>query len=346
MATMQAVRFMGEGRIVLGEEPVPHLSGPDDVLIEVEAAGICGTDLQVLKVPPGHPINDGVVLGHEYAGRVVDVGPGVRMVKPGDRVVVDANLTCGLCSYCRNGMSHKCAEMATMGIHVDGGLAGYSVAPERALHKVPEDLSAEQAALVEPLACVVHGVDRLGPRPGDSAVVLGAGPIGQMFAQLLRAAGVRPVIVSEPTPFRRNWAADKDARVVDPVGGGLEQVVREETGTGADLVVDAVGTLLEQGLAVVRPGGTVLIFGQNKTHTSTITPYDLSHRELNILGSYIAPFCFPRAIELLSRGVVRAESLVSHRFGLGQVNDALELLRGGEAIKIIIDPRRERLEQT
>ena len=165
MATMQAVRFVGQGRITLDyEAPVPDLSRPDDVL--VEAVGICGTDLQVLKVPPGHPINDGVALGHEYAGRVADVGPGVRNIEPGDRVAVDANLTCGLCSYCRNGMAHMCAEMATLGIHVDGGLARYSVVPERALHKVPPDLPAEQAALVEPLACVVHGVDRLGPRPG------------------------------------------------------------------------------------------------------------------------------------------------------------------------------------
>ena len=162
----------------------------------------------------------------------------------------------------------------------------------------------------------------------------------------MKAAGVRPLIVSEPARFRREWATGDGVRVVDPTGGGLEAAVREETGTGVDLVVDAVGSLLEQGLGAVRSGGTVLVFGQDKNHTSAILPYDVSHRELTILGSYIAPFCFPRAIELLRQGLVQADSLVSHRFGLGQVDEAVELLRRGEATKILIDPRRERLAQT
>ncbi len=336
---IRAVRFLGEGKLAIEEIPRPRIQKPDEVLLEVEAVGICGTDLHILHVPPGHPATPGVVLGHEYAGRVVEVGPEVETLKPGDQVVVDPNLTCGLCGYCRRGIPHMCEAMTTLGIFFDGGLARYNVVPERALHKIPEGLLPERAALAEPLACVVHGVDRLKPRPGETALVLGAGPIGLMFTQLLSAAGVR-VLVSEPAPFRREKALENGAdRVVDPTREDIREIVRRETALGPDLVVEAVGSLMEQALTLARRGGRVLLFGQNQNHLAQVRPYDLTRHELDVLGSYIAPFSFPRAIEILHRGLVEAEKLITHRLKLAEVERGLELLRRGKALKVVIDPR-------
>ncbi len=339
---MLAARFLGEGTLAVEDVPIPQVEKLDDVLLEVEAVGICGTDLHILHVPPRHPAKPGVVLGHEYTGRVVEVGRSVRHLKPGDRVVVDPNLPCGMCGYCRKGMPHMCEELTTFGVHLDGGLASYSVAPERALYKVPAELPPEHAVLAEPLSCVVHGVSRLKPQPGESAVVLGAGPIGLQFTQVMVGAGIKPLIVSEPAPFRRERAVRNGAHcVADPAGVELSKVVLQETGIGADMVVDAVGTLLEQAFKLTRRGGRILVFGQNQTHLASIKPYDISRLELDVLGSYIAPFCFPRAIKLLSQGLVRAEELITHRMSLGQIEEGLELLRRGEAVKVVIDPRQK-----
>lgn len=337
--TMRAVRFLGEGKFAVEEVPRPRIEHPEEVLLEVEAVGICGTDLHILHVPPGHPATPGVVLGHEYTGRVVEVGSQVKTLRPGDRVVVDPNLTCGLCPYCRRGMPHMCEEMTTLGIFLDGGLARWSVAPERALHRISPELPPERAVLAEPLSCVVHGVERVRPRPGETAVVLGAGPIGLLFAQLLSAAGVR-VLVSEPAPFRREKALENGADLaLDPTREDPAAVVRRETGLGADLVIEAVGSLTEQALALTRRGGRVLLFGQNQGYRAQIRPYDLTRWELEVLGSYIAPFSFPRAIELLERGVVDPTRLITHRLPLPEVERGLDLLRRGEAIKVVIDPR-------
>ena len=341
MASMRAVRFLGEGTLAVEEVPIPQVEKLDDVLLEVEAAGICGTDLHILHVPPGHPAKPGVVLGHEYTGRVVEVGRSVRHFVPGDRVVVDPSLSCGLCDYCRKGLPHMCEGLTTFGVYLDGGLARYNVVPERALHKVPPELPPEHAVLAEPLSCVVHGVNRLQPQPGESAVVLGAGPIGLLFTQVMTLAGIKPLIVSEPELFRREQAVRNGAHcVADPAGVELSKVVLQETGIGADMVVDAVGTLLEQALKLARRGGRILVFGQNQTHLASIKPYDISRLELDVLGSYIAPFCFPQAIKLLSQGLVRAEELITHRMGLGQIEEGLELLRRGGAVKVVIDPRQ------
>jgi threonine dehydrogenase-like Zn-dependent dehydrogenase len=340
MSTMRAARFMGEGRLVVEDIPAPRVRKPDDVLLEVEAAGICGTDLHILHSPPGVDVRPGTVLGHEYAGRVAEVGPGVLDLKSGDRVVVDPNLRCGACVYCRGGIPHMCEETTALGIEIDGGMAHYSVAPEGALYKVPAGMPPERAVLAEPLACVVHGMDRLRPRPGDRAVVLGAGPIGLMFTQLLIAAGVRPLIVIEPAKIRRDQAIRNGAHMAsDPTIEDPDELVHREMGVGADLVVDAVGTQLDQALRMVRRGGTVMVFGQNQSALANVRPFDISKRELTVLGSHTAPFCFPRAIHLLDQAVIDAEKLVSHRLGLGQIQEGLRLLRRGEAIKVVIDPR-------
>lgn len=337
--TMRAAVFQGPGRLVVESRPVPRLTAPDDVLLRVERAGICGTDLHILAVPPGHPATPGCVLGHEYLARVVEVGPSVSDLRAGDRVVVDPNLTCGLCGYCRLGLANVCDRMTTLGIFRDGGLAEFSLAPARALHRIRDDVPAERAVFAEPLACILHAVERAGLVPGDRAAVLGAGPIGLLFVLLLRDAGASEVVVVEPAAARRQLAAELGARALDPAADDPAAVVREVSGgLGADLVVDAVGSLLPEAVGLARRGGRVVLFGVNQQAERTVAQYAITRHELTVLGSFIQRGAFPRVVRLLETGRLPVERLVSHRVGLEEVGRGLEALRAGEAVKVLVAP--------
>ncbi|MDQ3822772.1 MAG: alcohol dehydrogenase catalytic domain-containing protein, partial [Actinomycetota bacterium] len=200
-ATMPAAVLAGAGRLEIAERPVPALDGAPDVLLDVEACGICGTDLQILG--GGHPATVGVVLGHEFVGRVAEVGPGVDELPPGRRVAVAPNVSCGQCEWCRRGLRNQCERFTTHGVFVDGGLAPHVRVPASACHPVSESLPAHVAALVEPLSTVVHGARQARPFPGETALVVGAGPIGLMFVALFRLAGLRVGVVERSDERRR-----------------------------------------------------------------------------------------------------------------------------------------------
>lgn len=205
---MLAAVFKAEGRLALEERPEPALEAPDDVVIEVEACGICGTDLQILAEPPGHPARPGVVLGHEFVGRVAFSGPAASELQPGQRVVVDPDPKCGRCSSCRAGRPADCERIEALGVVRDGALARWTKAPAAAVYPLSDDPSSEEAALIEPLACVINGVNRAAPRPGESALVLGAGsdrlpvcrcsPRRRLLAGRRRGAGGRTASGREP----------------------------------------------------------------------------------------------------------------------------------------------------
>lgn len=339
MGQMTAGLFIGEGKFTIEKVSIPTIKHSDDVLLEVEAASICGTDLQILKVPPGHPANSGIILGHEYMGRVAEAGKSVHSLKPGDRVVVDPNLTCSYCYYCRNGMPNMCENMTTLGIFINGGFAQYNIAPEKALHRIIKEMPSEQAVFAEPLSCVVNAVEKLKPQPGETAVVLGAGPIGLLFIQLLIAAGVKTLIVSEPVDLRSEVARESGAHVVvNPQKNNLREKVMELTSRGVDIAVDAVGSLFEDAVGLVRSGGRVMIFGQNETFTAKFKPYYITRYEKQILSSFIARYTFPRAIRILESGLLKTDKLVTHRLKLEDFGKGLELMRKGEAIKVVLKP--------
>ena len=199
---MQGVVFQGAGRWALEEFPRPEIQANDDVLLRVDRVSICGTDIHILSDPPGHPATPGSILGHEYVATIADIGAGVTNLKSGDRVVIDPNITCGLCEYCRLGLTNVCENMTSLGIFRHGGLAEFNVAPAKALHKISTDVPVERACLAEPLACVFHAFEKSNLAPGESVAILGAGPIGLLFLMLFKAAGAR-VFVIEPTEWRR-----------------------------------------------------------------------------------------------------------------------------------------------
>ena len=213
---MQAVVFHGPGHWALEEFPRPRIQAADDVLLRVDRVSICGTDIHILSDPPGHPATSGSILGHEYVATVTDIGDGVINVKPGDRVVIDPNITCGLCDYCRMGLTNVCENMTTLGIFRHGGLAEFNLAPAKALHKIDRDVPPERACLAEPLACVWHAFEKTNVVPGESVAILGAGPIGLLFLMLFKTAGAGKVFVIEPTDFRRQTAERLGANVINP----------------------------------------------------------------------------------------------------------------------------------
>src|SRR3954462_5082544 len=183
---MQAAVFEGEGRLVVrrGADPTP---ASDEVRVEVGACGVCGSDVQIINVPPGHPSTPPVIIGHEFVGHVRAVADDVRDVAIGTRVVVDPDPKCGECDSCRAGRPANCTNIVALGVHRDGALARYVTTPANTVYPIDPSVPAELAALVEPLACVVNGTNRAALRPGESAVVFGAGAVGCLFIAGLRA---------------------------------------------------------------------------------------------------------------------------------------------------------------
>jgi threonine dehydrogenase-like Zn-dependent dehydrogenase len=314
---MPAAVLADAGRLEIAERPVPTLDGAEDVVLDVAACGICGTDLRILG--GGHPATVGVILGHEFAGTVADVGEGVTSLERGQRVVVAPNVSCGQCDWCRRGLRNQCERFTTHGVFVDGGLAPHARVPASACHPISGSLPAHVAALVEPLSTVVHGIRQARPFPGETALVIGAGPIGLMFLALFRLAGWR-VAVEEPSEERRELARRLGAEELE--------------GSPADVVVDAVGSQLGTALDRVAKGGRILLFGVDAQARAEVAQERITRDELTILGSFVGQDVFPEAIRLLEGGRLDLEPLVTHRIGLEELPAAVEELRAGRAVKV------------
>ncbi|MHB1988218.1 MAG: alcohol dehydrogenase catalytic domain-containing protein [Acidimicrobiales bacterium] len=335
--TMRAAVFAGPNRIEVLDRPVPVLALATDVLVAVEACGICGTDLHILEDPPGHPATPQVVLGHEIVGRIIRAGSETVGVGVGDRVVVSPNLSCRRCRTCKLGLFSACENATTVGIFRDGGLADLVTAPDLACHPISEKVPAKIAALAEPLSCVFNGVYQARPLPGEVAVIYGAGAIGLLFLAVLTAAGVR-CVVAEPVALRRAAAARMGAvRAVDPSAVAVGPIIAELGPDGADLAVDAVGNQVVAALRDTRPRGRILLFGMNSRARADIRQNDITRRELVISGTYVGDFAFPAAVRLLESELLDLEPVVSHWLPLENVQQAIDDLRSGVAVKAILD---------
>ena len=334
---MRAAVFKGEGVVRLEDVPEPLIEAADDVIVEVEACGICGTDLQILAVPPGHPATIGVVMGHEFIGHVTALGPtatgaGLRI---GQRVVVDPDPKCGICRFCRAGRPANCENIVALGIFRDGALARLARAPASAVFPIGDGPSAEVAALIEPLACVVNGANRANPRPGESAVIFGAGAIGCLFVAVFRAAGAGPILVVEPTEARRAVAVAVGAdRSMSP---DEFRAHRDELlPVGADIVVDAVGSQFGTAIETAGLGGRIVLFGQNATVNPAVHQYTITARSLTVMGTYITAFTFPQAIRMVEQGILNLAPIVTHALPLERLTDSIDLLRSGVATKVVL----------
>ncbi len=336
---MKVAELEKPGSLRVKSKPLRAL-GADEVLIKIESCGLCGTDLHIVEgtsrsTPP-------VVLGHEYAGFVTDPGKNPKGIPEGTHVAVDPNIPCGRCSYCRRGLVHFCTRLRALGVDIDGGMAEYSIVPASQLYAIPHGMTAEESMFIEPVSCAVHGMDRAGIRAGDIVVILGGGTIGLVMLQLVRHGGAAAVILSEPLSHKRKVAADLGASlVIDPAGDTLRQAVMDTSGIGADVVIDCAGTASTARTAIdlARRGGTVLFFGVCPIgETIPLEPNAVYFRELTIVGSYVNPYTFPRAIALLRGGVVRVAPLDVRAYPIEGVHDALASLRDGRALKNMIVP--------
>ena len=336
---MRAAVFEGAGRVGITDRPEPQVGRPDDVVIRIAANGLCGSDLRALAVPPEMVYETGVIVGHEFSGTVVEGGRETG-IPTGSKVIVHPNIWCQTCWYCRSGYTNLCDRFVHIGSMRDGGAAEYCVVPERMVYQIADALPLDLATLTEPLACVLNGTERARVHPGESVLILGAGPIGLLYLLLLKAAGAHPVIVSEPSPVRGRWAAELGADVVlDPREADIGRSVRDLThGRGADVAIDSVGAVLSDAVASVRKAGRVLVFGLNEQSHVTLRPADIAYGEVSIEGIYIARGTFPLAIDLLTQNTLGFDRLITHRIELERFDDAIDLLRGGEAVKALVIP--------
>ena len=338
MKSMYVPIFKGEGRLAYEERPIPEPEAPGDVLVRVEACGICGTDLNILATPPAHKANLNIIIGHEGIGVIEKVGAGVTMLQPGDRVVIAPRLTCGQCVYCRRGLDNQCNNYKTIGTTIDGAFAPYLVAPQRALFKVSNNVPRDDAVLFEPLSCVVGSVARAPIQAGDRVAIIGAGPMGLLFAQIYRAMGAGQIIAIDVVPYRLHFAQEVGAdAILDPGEVDLPKAVTELTDIGADVVVDAVGNQMGMAIKLARRGGQVVLFGLRPHDHPPVNQYTITRYDLTIHGTFVGLQPFEQTIQLLESRRIRPAQLITHRVPLSALSEGIELMRSGQAMKVIVE---------
>jgi L-iditol 2-dehydrogenase len=335
---VKAAVFRGVGRVDAAEWPRPTI-GPGELLVKVRGCGLCGSDIAKIVDPATRAP---AVFGHEVVGDVVDVGEGVVGFAQGYRVVVAHHVPCGECHYCRRGSESMCREFKRSQLD-PGGFAEYVRVPaanvRAATFRVPEHLGDEEATFVEPLACCLRAVERARVQPGDTAVVVGLGSIGCLFAQLLRRAGAAVLGV------------DQDAARLALAGGfGIEATApadgaalarRLSDGRGADHVVVTGGgaAVLPWAVETLRDGGAVHYFAGGDGGALPMPLATLYHRELTITATYSSsPATLARAFWLIAAGKVDVAGLISHRLPLARLAEGVELMRTREALKVYVTP--------
>ena len=341
---MKAAVLHPEGGLEIEERPVPE-PGPDEVLVSPRLVGICGSDLHYYKEGRigDWRVTEPHVLGHEFAGVVEEVGTDTETVPVGTHVAVEPILPCWDCQACRRGVYNLCPHISFTGSpHTDGALQEAVVVPARSLHPLPEDMSFELGALVEPTSIAVHAVRRSGLQPGETVTIIGAGPIGLLILSVCRAYGAGAVHITDLDPGRLQIAEDLGATTAVNVRGMVTDDIREATNqAGADITFEAVGSprTLETAMELVRPSGRVIAVGVNVTEHIPFNMMLAQSREATVIPIYLGRNAFGEAIELLSSGGIQGDRLVSHRFPLERAAEGMDTaLQGGSgAVKVMIE---------
>jgi len=334
-----ALQFPELHRMDLVEVPRPE-TGPCDLLVRVASSGICGTDPHILHGL--YPATFPVIPGHEYAGVVEAVGPEVDGFRPGDHVAADPNILCGSCSFCRAGKGHLCKNLVALGVNLPGGFAEFSIVPARQAYLLPSELPLAHAALAEPVACCLRGMDLAQVRSGDRVAVFGAGPMGAIMLQLALMQGASAVIMIDPQEGRRARVEAMGAHwVIDPGKEPPVPAIRDEYPDGLEVVFDCSGNTraVRQGLEVVMRGGTMMCYGVcNKEEQIEISPFWINDNEITIRGSYNNPNTMGRAVGLIASLRLDAAAVVTHHFELKHAPEAFRATGSSETLKVVIDP--------
>lgn len=341
---MKSAVFYGKHDLRVEEHEMPKV-GPKDVLIQVKACGVCGTDVHIYEGDKGAAeVTPPTILGHEFSGVIAEVGSEVTNYKAGDRVCIDPNCYCGACEPCRNGVVHYCEHMIGYGTTVNGGFAEYCAVNERQVYKLGDNTSFEQGAMTEPVACCLHGMDMCEIRPGHQVVVIGGGMIGLLMLQLSSLAGAAKVALLEPVESKREVGKKLGADIcIDPIHEDVKARLKEEGMTWVNTVIECVGrpSTIEQAIDIAGNKAVVMMFGLTKPdETISVKPFEIFRKELVLKASYINPYTQKRALDLIDSGRLDVSSMVYEVADLDELADILsnpELRAKG---KYIISPEK------
>lgn len=345
---MKAVVLEGPNKFGPKEIEKPVIND-DEILLKMERAAICGTDIRILEGKKTKDVRYPSVIGHEFSGNIAEKGKNVKGYEVGDKVCIANVIPCGSCASCLSGRENACINRTAIGYQYDGGFAEYVRIPRSCIEagnvvKLSDHVSFTAGALTEPLACCIRGMKNAGTGFNDTVLVVGAGPIGLMHIQLSKSAGARKVIVSEPNAFRREKAAALGADVVvDPSARDLKEIVMGETGNlGADVIIVAIGVpaIMQSTLELCKKGGSVCLFagfaGKGECNISANT---IHYNEIRVCGStaykrsdYLA------AAEMVETGKINLDEIATHTYGLDDFVEAYEMNKSGAGLKIMIKP--------
>ncbi|MEM4497506.1 MAG: alcohol dehydrogenase catalytic domain-containing protein [Nitrososphaerota archaeon] len=352
---MKAAVLRGPRTIRVEDLPMPKV-GVNDVLMRVVACGVCGSDIAYYQrgradVPPP------IILGHEFSGEIVELGETAKklaLFEEGDRVVAEPVMACGACFSCKQGYPNMCERPTVLGVTVNGGMAEYCIVRYDYLHKIPDEVSFEEAAFTEPLACALHGIRKLRISPGMSAAVIGPGPIGLMVVQYLKRSGLSPVILVGTRDYRlevglklgADFAINMREKSSKYYSENPAEKVKELTdGKGVDRVFVATGGIEGNQLAVGIAGArSVVVFfggaGYDPTSTISIPLWEGTLKEVEFAFSWLSPYTFPEALNVIKRRLVDVKPLITHSFPLEEAAKAIETAekRLENALKVQIKP--------
>lgn len=331
-------------RICIEEVPIPT-PGPDDVLVLVKACGLCGSDIHGFLDAESRGRVEGLIMGHEPSGIVAASGDRVTHFHPGDRVVIDPQFSCGTCYACRHAWYNICEQggiigSALRGFH-QGAMAEYVVVGERHLHRLPDEMSFEEGALMEPVSNAIHAVNRAGIRVGDRVAVMGAGTIGLCMIQAARVAGAGHITAIDISDYHLEMAKQLGAdEVVNSTRcEAIETVKNLYDGIGADVTIEAVGLgeTYRQASLMTRKRGTLVFFGAARD-TANINLYPFLHRELNIVGCTGFDVELDIGLSLVKQGKIQVKPLITHCFSIKDTAEAIEtaVKKPGEVLKAVL----------
>lgn len=335
-------------KMVVKEVTTPQI-GQGEILVRVRSCAVCGSDIRIYH--RGNPrVKPPQIIGHEIAGEIVEVGSGVKKFKVGDRVALGADVPCGTCRFCRNGLGNNCPINYAIGYQFQGGFAEYIPLNELTvkygpLHKIPGDLSFDEASLAEPLACCINGYELANLKLGDTVVVIGAGPVGLMLVELAKIMGADKVILSQRSRERLKLAQrfSADVLISSSEENFVERVMEETGGEGADVVMVACAnpSAQEEALKVVGHRGRVNFFGGLPPGSSKISiDSNLIHyKECFVLGSHgSVPRQHKLALNLLAEGRIKGKDFITHHFALDDIKEAFEVAEGHRGLKVVVHP--------
>ncbi|KAK0445990.1 chaperonin 10-like protein [Desarmillaria tabescens] len=344
-STMEAVYYHGANNLDIITTPIPQIK-EDEVLIKIACCGVCGTD---------HHISQGEFItkfpltpGHEMVGRIAKVGQSVKGFAEGDRVVADPGITCGNCFYCRRGTSLLCENFESLGCTVAGGFAEYAVAHQKKVYKI-FNLTDEEATLIEPASCAIHGADKLNLPVGSEVLIIGSGPTGLILSQLLKIDGASKVVLVANKGIKTRiakelGAADEYIELDRENPQAQWDKIKVDYPYGFNAVIEATGSekVANDAINYVRRGGTLMVYGvyanADRVHWP---PSKIFRNEIRIIGSFAQTYCFPRAVAYLDSGKINVKGMVTDAFEIKDFQKALDKMNSKEALKVIIKPAQK-----